>query len=157
FLLAGAIGLAGINQRGLEVSYLGRVGYEDTQSCGNLAIPGWVTNNLVCEAADDFVAGPILGRVLRIFAEQTLIAVGAGADRTLERVEGFLALFRGRNSQPIQRALRILVAHRQDEAISEEHEDAVGSWRRSPVKVGVRGQRETIGSGVCKVTIGPVA
>src|SRR5689334_8838102 len=88
-LLTSTVRFTGVDKCCLEIGYLAWVCHKHTEGGGNLAVPGWITNHLVRQAANNFVAGPILGCVLRIFAELALIAIGSSADRALEWVEGF--------------------------------------------------------------------
>ena len=156
-LLAGAIGFAGGNQCGLEISGLGRVSLEQADGGADRGRPGRSSNHTVHQAADHNIAGPVLGSILRVFAEECLIAVGAGADGALERVEGFLTGLGSGNGQPGQGGIRVLGADGQHEAVGQEVEDAIGARGGGPVEVSVGLQGETIGGCVGKVAISPVA
>ena len=81
-------------------SYPWIIGQEETQSGIDFCLPGIVGDYTVGQAADNGIAGPILGSGLRIFAEQRWVAVSAGADGALERVEGFLTCLGSGNGQP---------------------------------------------------------
>ena len=109
------------------------------------------------EAANHYVRGPILGCILRIFAEERLIAVGAGADGAFKRVEGFLTSLGCGNIQPIQSGIRVLGALRQHEAVREEVEDAIGAWGDCPVEIDMGGQSKAVRGCVGEIAISPVA
>ena len=57
------------------------------------------------------------------------IAIGPCADGTLKRIESFLPCFGSGNGQPIHCASGVLVAHRKDKAVGEEHKYTLCSRR----------------------------
>ena len=75
----------------------------------------------------------------RYTPNKALIAIGAGANGTLHRVEGFLAFLGSRNRQPGFGSFGIRSTLGEDERVRKELEDTHCTGNRSPTIIRIRG------------------
>ncbi len=151
FLLAGTRCDASSNQRSLEGFYV-LVSYEQAQSRIDLGFPGVIGNYTVGQGANNSVAGPVVHGGLEIYTEQSGIAVCAGTNGALDRIESFLTSLGTGDLQPCFSAIGMRSANGQREGVGQELEYANATGNGSPAVVNHRFISE-----FAEVSFGPVA